>query len=681
MSRRPILLSTEPVHAQARNGWAQIKLDLAGEESSAILFATLHDGAGHSLSGNLYLHEATKSGSAGGRRQKLVCFIPGAATELRLHAVGHAASALGKPRLSVRRLTRALASAKLLLKAPRGTLSGLLRHASLRPGLLRRQIRQMLATTAYEARIPRQDYATWITLFDQWDGETFPSSTAQPSIAYLVLAGDPSSEALAATLRSLATQRGGAAHRVADPASDRVFAEAMEGLDTDYVGILSAGEVLPSHATLLAADQLHRLGEPDLAIADDDEISPGGERHSPHFKPMPNHALMLSGTLARGLWLVRRSTFLRYAAAGAGSAEELRTLLWLARYEAKPDPFSQRIPFVLSHRRPDTETASPEGLSRLVEQHLAKGGPAITPDPTWPITFNLRDRRAEERITVVIPSTLRQPHSLSCVRAVLEGTDHPGLDLHVVVMQPSELDARQRGAAEELRRYPNAHVTWLEAARFNFSAANNHIAARTSSDHILLLNDDVSPIRADWLRWMAAFLRDPQVGAAGARLLYPDGRVQHGGVIMGLAGLCDHAHRYLPGSDPGYMHRAVLAQQLSAVTAACMLVRRSLYEQVGGLDESYPSAFNDVDFALRIGETGHSIVYVPQAELHHHELQTYGSHYAGDRQPFQEEEIRRMRRRWSEVCAADPFHNPNLGLTNGFEWRLAFPPRVGAEYG
>jgi hypothetical protein len=120
---------------------------------------------------------------------------------------------------------------------------------------------------------------------------------------------------------------------------------------------------------------------------------------------------------------------------------------------------------------------------------------------------------------------------------------------------------------------------------------------------------------------------------------------------------------------------------MSVVTGACLLVRRSLFERVGGLDEGYPSAFNDVDFALRIGETGHSVVYAAQAELHHHELQTYGSHYAGERSAFQEAEVRRMRGRWAAVTAADPFHNPNLGLVAGREWQPAFPPRLEDELG
>ena len=134
-------------------------------------------------------------------------------------------------------------------------------------------------------------------------------------------------------------------------------------------------------------------------------------------------------------------------------------------------------------------------------------------------------------------------------------------------------------------------------------------------------------------------------------------------------------HRHLPRQVGGYMFRAVLAQQLSAVTGACLLVRRSLFEAVGGLDGRDASAFNDVDFSLRIGETGHSVVYAPQAELHHFEIQTFTSHYEGERAASQATDVRRMRDRWESVCTDDPFYNPNLSLSPSNDWNVAVPPR------
>jgi GT2 family glycosyltransferase len=673
MRREATLIQSRRLAPPAEGGWHRIFFVVEALEETTILYVTLHDAAGDSLSGNLYLH-APPAPDGGREEHQLIWYVPGEAREARLSALGPAAAALRAEAFLLQPLSRAEAAARLLRHAPVEEVAGLARLALTRPRSLRRQLRHVLALTANKAQVPRQSYPAWIALFDQWSAQDFDEGAAAPDIAYLVLARDPASPALAATLASLAAQPTRPAHALVHPGAP--LRPAVAALDAGSIGILQAGEVLPPHATQLAA---RSLGTAEITIADEDDLAADGTRHDPRFKPRPNLALMLSGTQSRGLWLVRRDTLLRHAPESVETAEALRLATWLARHRADPRPFSHRIPHILAHRRPDAEAAAPEALAAIVARHLEGGGPAITPVASWPLTFRLGATGKEPRVAAIVPSTLRARHSLACIRSILDGTDHAAFELHVVVMQPGPLDARQRAAAAAIARHPNASVTWLEAPGFNFSAANNHMAKHTQSEHILLLNDDVSPIRRDWLRWMCAFMADEQVGMVGARLLYPDGSVQHGGIIMGLSGLCDHAHRHLPGDDPGYMSRAVLAQELSAVTAACMLVRRGLYERVGGLDESYPSAFNDVDFALRVGETGHAIVYAAQAELHHHELLTYGNHYAGDRAAFHAAEVRRMRRRWEAVCADDPFHNPNLGLALGFEWKLAFPPRNTAE--
>ncbi len=460
--------------------------------------------------------------------------------------------------------------------------------------------------------------------------------------------------------------------------------ELLPGVSAgSYVGLLQAGEILPAHATALARSCLVALGLPDLAYADEDALSLGDEREAPHFKPEPNHALMLSGTLSRGLWLARRDVLMAQEELDAGWAETLRLDLWLRRYEAagvsaSDHALGRRIPFVLSHRRPDTELAPPEALAAVVNQHLARSALPMRVAPSWPLRLALDPALSPPgKVVAIVPSALRPGHAERCIRAVLAGTSYPAFEMAVGVSQPGPLDAAQSAAAARIEAaHPNARVLRLDAPHFNFSWVNNRLAGATSGEFLLLLNDDVSPLAADWLSRMVAHFADPRVGAVGAKLLYADGSVQHGGVIMGLAGLCEHANRHLPGTDPGYARRAELAQEFSVVTGACLLVRRDLLEALGGLDEDYPSAFNDVDLCLRIREAGRAVVLAADAVLVHHELQTYGSHYAGQREGFQEVEGARMRARWASVCAADPFHNPNLGLEPGSEWAPAFPPRL-----
>ena len=147
-------------------------------------------------------------------------------------------------------------------------------------------------------------------------------------------------------------------------------------------------------------------------------------------------------------------------------------------------------------------------------------------------------------------------------------------------------------------------------------------------------------------------------------------------MIIGLAGLAEHANRMLTEGEPGYASRAILNQEVSAVTGACLLVRRSVHEALGGLDETYPIAFNDVDYCLRIREAGHGIVFSAQTEMWHYESVSLGHHFSGARAALEAVEVLRMRTRWTDICRNDPFHNPNLSQKRGAEWELAFPPRV-----
>jgi len=682
MQRRSQLLATLRPDDRLRGHWVRLQVRLSGMER-AIAHVTLCAGDGTPLDRDITrLRPAPAWRGGSSQRFRAICFLPEEAAELRLTAVGSGARAVRATGLSCRPIPRWRAAAQLLLRQPQ-VLAGLAaRPLPLGRARLRDRLRQVLALSAQGGEAEAADHARWTALFDTWTRADFGNPSESCSIGYVVVAPAGGDAALAGTLQSLEAQYAPPARTA--PGGAVSFRDAVLATPGDYIGILQAGEVLPRHATMMAAAELLRLGLPDIAIADEDEVDPTGVRHTPSFKPAPNHLLMLSGTLSRGVWFVRRRTLLDHLGSEDDSwAEAIRLRLWLGRHEVEAGRreagrgFSRRIPFILSHRRPDTAAAPPELLAGIIGQHLARIGAPFTVRPSWPLTLALRaDAPPGGRVTIIIPSTLRQPHCLDCITAILRGTEYPDLDLQVAIAQPGPLDAVQEKGAAAIRTFPNATVTWLEAESFNFSWVNNQIIARTHGEHVLLLNDDVSPIRPDWLRWMVAFLQDPAVGVVGARLLYRDGTVQHAGVIMGLSEVGDHAHRHLPGAAPGYMSRAVLPQQLSAVTGACMLLRRSLLARVGGLDEGYPSAFNDVDLALRIGELGYGVVYAPQAELHHLELQTYGSHYAGDRQPFYREEVDRMRLRWGAAWAADPFHNPNLSLDAARHWQAAFPPRI-----
>lgn len=689
------------VGAHERSRWCRMRLRMPGIPAAAVFFATFHDQAGEQLGPATLLVSGARPGRTRSRLDA-TCFVPAEAALLRVRGAGldterdavptgrDADRGAVQAHVGLRGMSRVEAAVRLGARDPRRFGALLLGSGKGAPDGWKRRVRHALAMALAEANRSGLTYTTWLTLFDTWKPPgTLPAGSRAaggwpgPSIGFALVVHDRSgAAAMDASLQGIAAQWLAVPHAVLDGSEGEAEWRArLAALGTDYVGIVGAGEVLPPHAAWVASRCLRQEDWPDIALADEDALSPAGERHAPLFKPTPDRLLMLSGTLSRGLWLVRADLLARMDPAPTGWAEALRLELWLRRWEAGSRRFSARIPYVLVHRRHDAEAAPAAELAGIVNAHLRRTRMPMRAEAAWPVRLHRTgEKRTGGRITVVIPSTLRRPHSLECISAVLERTDYPELEVHVAVSQPLPLDPAQQEAARRIEaagRAPGqAKVTWLRADRFNFSWVNNQMVARTAGENVLLLNDDVSPIRGDWLDWMASYLADDGIGIVGARLLYPSGDVQHGGVIMGLGGLCDHAHRHLPRNRPGYGWRAVLPQELSAVTAACMLVRRRALQRVGGLDEAYPSAFNDVDLALRIGELGYSVAYAPQAELFHYELQTYGDHYAGERAPFFAPEVERMQRRWAEVCAADPYHNPNLSLENGHEWRPAFPPRV-----
>ena len=658
--------------AEARGRWCSVTASIPGAPQAALAHVDFIGAAGEPVAARLHLSQQARQG---------VCFIPSGVEHAQLELWGtqrplSPASITYRPVGTAGAATRLLAARPALLAQLARQIGPVLPQAA----AVKEQLREVLGA-AIQAEAPVRDYRLWHSLFD-FAPEELPPEACGLSLGFIVSGGD-AGPAAAATLAALKQQHG-PAPPVAVTGANSGLPEALASLPgrCDYIGLLQAGEILAPHASTVIRSWMPQLGLPGIAYADEDGCQAGsGLRGSPLFKPEPNRALMVSGTLSRGLWLVRRSLLADVGSLperGGAWSELLRLGLWLRLHEAGGTRAggTRRIPFVLAHRRPDTSAAPPAELAKVVDGHCRRAGLPFDAAPGWPLQVTARPLASPARITVIVPSALRSEDAERCICAVLAGTRHTNFELVVAVSQPGPLDASQRASASRIEADSRARVLLLEAEQFNFSSTNNRAAAATAGHHVLLLNDDVHPIRPDWLDAMAAHLADPAVGVVGAKLLYPNGTVQHGGVIMGLAGLCDHAHRHLHGDAPGYAGRAVLAQELSAVTGACLLIRRPLLEQVGGLDERYPSAFNDVDLCLRVREAGYAVVFAPEAVLHHHELRTYGSHYAAERAPFRDQEAARMRKRWGSVIAQDPFHSMNLSLVPGQEWEPAFPPRL-----
>ena len=276
-------------------------------------------------------------------------------------------------------------------------------------------------------------------------------------------------------------------------------------------------------------------------------------------------------------------------------------------------------------------------------------------------------------VSVIVPTRDRAGLLATCAEGVLHRTDYPALELLIVDNDSEEPATRDLFA--RLAQDPRVRILPAPGP-FNYAALNNRAVAEARGEVVVLLNNDIDVIGPGWLREMVAQALRPEIGAVGARLLYADGRVQHGGVVVGLGGVAGH---YLLGAareDPGYFGSLVLARSASAVTAACLALRREVYLAVGGMDAAeLPVAFNDVDLCLRIGATGRRILWTPFAELYHLESVSRGSDTTAARASAFAREIGTMRRRWGPVLARDPCHNPNLDVEGPRPALAAAPPR------
>ena len=456
--------------------------------------------------------------------------------------------------------------------------------------------------------------------------------------------------------------------------------QALAATKASHIALLQAGEILPPHALARLAAQAAEPGAPAILYADEDRLGPGGVRRDPLFKPAPSRTLMLSGVLATGIWLVRRDLLAAPSCpAAAAWAETLRLDAWLRLQEAGGAAASHRVPEILTHRRADTETAPAAALAEVARAHCARSGLPARILPGRPLRLRLAaPPSARPLVSLIVPSACRAAHVETCLTAVLDRTDYAALELVLVLARPGPPDPAQRRLLARLTADPRVRPVLVEAPTFNFAAACNRGAAAARGTLICLLNDDVAPRDPGWLAAMVGHLADPSVGVVGARLLYPDGTVQHAGVVLRPDGAGVHWHRFLPARAPGYGGRARLTQEYSAVTGACLLTRRTLWERLGGLDEAFATACNDVDFCLRARQVGAGVVLAAEAELTHAESQTFGHHYGPDEAPRSRADRARLLDRFPHAFRADPFHSPNLSPWYGGGRALRFPPGHGA---
>ena len=301
---------------------------------------------------------------------------------------------------------------------------------------------------------------------------------------------------------------------------------------------------------------------------------------------------------------------------------------------------------------------------RAVEKQLERLGMKGTVEPVKPDMPIYRVHYAIKgtpKVSILIPNHEHREDLKTCLDSVFNQTTWPNYE--IVIAENNSRSQEVFNYYDELRQeHENVRVvTWQ--GPFNYSAVNNYGAQYCTGEYILLLNNDTKVITHDWIQEMLMFAQRRDVGAVGAKLYYPDDTVQHGGVIFGMGGLADHMHKNYKRNDRGYMNRLLYAQNLTAVSAACMLVRRDVWEKLNGLDTDWAVAFNDVDLCMRIRQAGYLIVWTPFAELYHYEFKSRGIDDTPEKLACYRYEVLHCQQRWKEeLDKGDPYYNPNLTL-------------------
>jgi O-antigen biosynthesis protein len=456
---------------------------------------------------------------------------------------------------------------------------------------------------------------------------------------------------------------------------------ALEMATGEWLVLMEQDDTLAEHALYLVAEAINR--DPKLAIiySDLDHIDEEGVRSNPYFKPDWDYDLFLGQNLINRLGAYRTALTRRVGGFREGLEGSQDWDFAFRVIDANPGAKVHHIPFVLYHWRqtsgtlPNTlVTAAADTAQRAVNDHLTRSGEAAVAIPQ---SSYLRIRRIlptqSPLVSIVIPTKDRCDLLRTCVAGLVNRTNYKPVEIVIVDNASSAPDALEFLA--ELRVRPN-FVIVEDGASFNFSRLINRGVAASSGEICVLLNNDIDVINDDWLDELTSHALRPEVGAVGAKLYFADGTLQHGGVILGIAGGAGHQHRHCAGESHGYFGRLKLTRSVSCVTGACLATRRAVYDEVGGFEEQHLTvAYNDVDFCIRLGEAGYKIIWTPHAELYHYECTSRGLDTTPEKMRRAAAEMKYMRTKWNRILDNDPFHNPNLSLDSE-SVELAERPRV-----
>jgi O-antigen biosynthesis protein len=461
------------------------------------------------------------------------------------------------------------------------------------------------------------------------------------------------------------------------------FSTLLGAAKGSHIVIVPEDGVLAPHALLLFAEAIDRFPNAKVFYADEDCIDAVRRHHSPHLRCDWNLELLRSHNYLNGPLVVSRDVVACWSNLGADASKPDWWPMVLRATELQAAVDIVHIPHVLWHKAaPLARTKEPQLLAPVtdadvaaVQEHLHRCAVDATAlrAPQGGVHVRYAVPQPAPLVSLLIPtrnglSLLRQ-----CIESIVGKTDYHPYEIIVIDNgsdEPATLSYLSRLSAD-------ARIRVIRDDRpFNFSALNNAAARVCRGAVIGLINNDIEVIDPHWLSEMVGLAMRNDVGAVGARLWFSDRTLQHAGVILGLGGVAGHPYHKRPESDAGYFGRARLAQEFSAVTAACLVLRRVVFEEMRGLDEANLAVdYNDIDFCLRIRRAGHRVIWTPHANLFHHESATRGQARSAESVRRFEAEKEFMLRTWGVSLQNDPAYNPNLAL-RGRDFSISEKPRV-----
>lgn len=441
----------------------------------------------------------------------------------------------------------------------------------------------------------------------------------------------------------------------------------------DYIAFLDHDDVLAREALLSIVETLIAKPETKLLYSDEDKINLFGRRVSPHFKSSWNPELLLAQNYINHLLVIERQALLNVGGfrVGMEGSQDHDLLLRVTANLSSSE--IQHISKVLYHWRivdgstalnANTKSYTAQAAVKALEDYfLVSGREANIHYGKLPNTYRVEYAIPENAplVSLLIPTRDKIELLEACVRSILEKTTYPNYE--IIIIDNNSVETATLKFFKKIMTDDDRVTVIHYHQPFNYSAINNYAVKLAKGEIIALINNDVEVITPNWLTEMVGHVCRPEVGCVGAKLYFSDGSIQHAGVILGLGGVAGHSHKYFDRDSFGYFGRLTIAQNLSAVTGACLIVRKEVYEQVGGLDEeNLKVAFNDVDFCLKVREEGYLNVWTPYAELYHHESKSRGAEDTPEKQARFQKEVLWMKEKWASVLEADPYYNTHLTL-------------------